>query len=47
MLQNHVPGIHSYKVHGCRDNGMVLCFHGKPRPWACSEVSSLWNRYII
>jgi hypothetical protein len=31
-LQDGVSGIHSYKVHGKRQDTRVLCYHGSPRP---------------
>jgi len=47
MLQASVAGIHSFKVHGAGKSGcMLLCFHGKPRPWDCPAVAEEWNRLI-
>lgn len=38
-IRKLVSGIHSYKVHGKRDDTRVLCFHGKPRP----HETELWQ----
>lgn len=31
-LRQHVDGLHSYKVHGKRDDTRLLIYHGSPRP---------------
>jgi hypothetical protein len=42
--QDVVPGkIVSYKVHGTPLYASVICFHGKPRPWAVPAFQPLYQ----
>lgn len=48
-IQDHVPGIYSYKVHlrgtnGLPDDARIVCFHGHPRP---RELNAPWIGGVV